>query len=522
MLPAVHLVGTGRESTEMAGEDATQTGLDASRVRRSRTVAVPATVLAASLALVGVGLFGPAVAGEGSRWALGLLGVAASLALASFVRAEERARVRAEEALRESEDRGRRQASALARDAEERLDSERRMRESEAQLRHSQKMEAVGRLAGGVAHDFNNLLTAILGYGSTLESRIPPDDPRREMVAQVLKAGERAASLTRQLLAVSRRQIVRPRPLDLSAVVREIEPMLRRLIGEDVELRTSYHPSPLTVVSDPGQIEQVVLNLAVNARDAMPDGGTLRIETAAADPVPASAGPVSDAESGPHAVLTVADTGVGMDEETKAHLFEPFFTTKEVGKGTGLGLATVYGIVRQNGGHVGVRSEPGRGATFGVYLPRGEPPASAEAEPRAEAAAPRGAETVLVVEDEATVRALVREVLVERGYRVLEASHGAEGLEVARGHQGEIHLVVTDAVMPGMGGREMVQRLARERPEARILYISGYTDDAVVRHGAHTGEIHFLSKPFPPEVLLRRVRALLDAPGRLSGSPGTA
>ena len=383
-------------------------------------------------------------------------------------------------------------------------------RQLEEQLRQSQKMEAVGQLAGGIAHDFNNLLTAILGSTQLLLNNMPSGDPRREDAEEIRHAGQRAAELTRQLLAFSRRQVLAPKVLELNAVVGNMDRMLRRLLGEDVELVTSLDPTAGAVNADPGQLEQVLLNLAVNARDAMPGGGRLSIETTRLALHEEHLERRHRLPPGDYACLVVTDTGVGMDEATQAHLFEPFFTTKEVGKGTGLGLATVYGIVKQSGGYIWVYSEPRRGTTVKVYLPR-VPGASEAPAPAPPARAARGGnETVLLVEDAAPVRALARRSLEACGYRVLDASDGPSALELSARHAAGIDLLVTDVVMPGMSGRELAERLAPQRPEMKVLYTSGYTDDAMVRQGVLNAGVAFLQKPFVPDMLARKVREVLD------------
>ena len=381
----------------------------------------------------------------------------------------------------------------------------------EAQLRQAQKMEAVGRLAGGVAHDFNNLLTTILGYSELLIQQRHEDAELVRELEEIRAAGERAAALTRQLLAFSRRQVLQPKVLDLNAVVTDFERMLRRLIGEDVELASRLDPRLGRVEADPGQLEQVIMNLAVNARDAMPQGGKLTIETANVELSEAYAAERADVDPGPYVLLAISDTGTGMDEQTKSRLFEPFFTTKEAGKGTGLGLATAYGIVKQSGGHIAVYSELGRGTTFKVYLPRIE--AAVERSSEIETGPlPRGSETVLLVEDEVGVRALVRTLLEAQGYAVLEASGAEEALEIAGSHARPIDLILTDVVMPGSSGPGLRGELERSRPGTRFLFMSGYTDDAVVRHGALESGLAFLQKPFTPEALARKVREVLDRP----------
>jgi PAS domain S-box-containing protein len=383
----------------------------------------------------------------------------------------------------------------------------------EQQLRQAQKMEAVGRLAGGVAHDFNNMLTVITSYSDLLFEDLEEGDPKRDDLTQIIKAATGAAALTRQLLAFSRQQVIQPRVLDVNAVVESTRKLLTRLIGEDIELVAALAPDLGLVMNDPGQIEQVIMNLVVNARDAMPEGGRLTIETANVEVGTEFVHDHPLAQPGRYVLLAVTDTGTGMDAETQAHVFEPFFTTKEAGKGTGLGLATVYGIVRQSGGFIWLYSELGRGSAFKIYLPRIE----AAAEPvdaSTSAPLPRGTETVLVVEDAAAVRTVVRQMLERSGYTVLDAADGALALEIAARHHGPIHLVVTDVVMPAMGGRQMSEQLTRHRPDTKVLYTSGYTDDAIVRHGVLEAGVPFLQKPFTPEALVRKVREVLDKPRR--------
>ncbi|HVH08772.1 MAG TPA: ATP-binding protein, partial [Gemmatimonadales bacterium] len=381
----------------------------------------------------------------------------------------------------------------------------------EQQFFQAQKMEAVGRLAGGVAHDFNNLLTAILGSTELLREMIPTDHPGREEAEETRKAALRAADLTRQLLAFSRQQVLAPRVLSLNDVVVDMDRMLRRLIGEDIDLRTVLAGDLGAVRADPGQLEQVIVNLAVNARDAMPTGGKLTIETAntALDEAYAAARPVVAA--GRYVMLAVSDTGAGMDEATKARLFEPFFTTKPKGKGTGLGLATVYGIVKQSGGYISVYSEPGRGATFKVYLPRVDAAVEpVEAAPAAGGSL-RGSETVLVVEDQGEVRSLTRRVLEARGYQVLVAASGQEAMRLAEERPGAIDLLLTDVIMPGMSGRGLGLLLAAAHPAMKVLYVSGYADESIVHQGMLEPGVWFLQKPFTPEALARKVREVLES-----------
>nr|MDA8121055.1 ATP-binding protein [Deltaproteobacteria bacterium] len=354
-------------------------------------------------------------------------------------------------------------------------------RKLEEQLRQSQKMEAVGRLAGGVAHDFNNLLTVINGYGEILLRRIGEDSTLRREVDEIRKAGERASMLTRQLLAFSRRQVLQPKVLDLNATVSGMTTMLRRLIGEDIDLRILPGEGLGRVKADPGQVEQIILNLVLNARDAMPGGGRLTIETGNAILDGTFSSKLPQAAAGPHVLLAVSDTGVGMSEDTQGHLFEPFFTTKERGKGTGLGLSTVYGIVNQSQGYIYVYSELGKGTTVKVYLPRVAE--EAETASPVSAPAPHGTETVLVAEDERQVREFITRILSAKGYRVLSAGDGFEALRLVRNSGDPVDLLVTDVVMPGMGGRELASRVKAARPGTRVLFVSGYTDTAVSRHG---------------------------------------
>jgi nitrogen-specific signal transduction histidine kinase/ActR/RegA family two-component response regulator len=380
----------------------------------------------------------------------------------------------------------------------------------EEQLRQSQKMEAVGQLAGGVAHDFNNLLTAITGYSELTLRWLPEDSAMRHNVLEIKKAGERAASLTRQLLAFSRRQVLQPVVLDINSLVTDVSKMLRRLVGEDIEFITLLRPEAGRINADPGQIEQVLMNLVVNARDAMPRGGKLIIETANVELDEAYADRHVAVNPGSYVMLAVSDTGTGMDEETRARIFEPFFTTKEEGKGTGLGLSTVYGIVKQSGGNVWVYSEVGRGTTFKIYLPRVAEDTQEQVPAVEREELLRGTETILLTEDEGLVRRLVREALETYGYTVLETTSGGEAISACEGYDGPIHLLVTDVIMPGMDGRELANELTRLRPEMRVLFMSGYTDDAIVHHGVLDADMPFLQKPFSPDDLARKVREVLD------------
>jgi PAS domain S-box-containing protein len=382
----------------------------------------------------------------------------------------------------------------------------------EAQLRQAQKMEAVGQLAGGIAHDFNNLLTAILGSTELLLAGTAAADPRREDVQEISRAAHRAAGLVRQLLAFSRKQVMLPRLVNLNSIVREMGGMLTRVVGERIALRLDLEPTLGPVTADPGQLEQVIANLGVNARDAMPGGGTLTIATANVSGPGVAAGDGVLPPGGPLVALIVRDTGTGMDENVLAHLFEPFFTTKELGRGTGLGLATVYGIVRQSGGQIQVVSRPGEGSTFTVYFPRSEPAArTGTPQAPAEAPAPGGSETVLVVEDEEAVRHLVCRVLRGKGYSVLEAPHAEAALAAADATGDPIHLLLTDIVMPGLGGPALAARLMAGRPELRVLFITGYAPEAVERRDDLADAGGLLEKPFSADQLARKVREVLAA-----------
>ncbi|HXG94318.1 MAG TPA: ATP-binding protein [Blastocatellia bacterium] len=404
-----------------------------------------------------------------------------------------------------------RMAAALAAVAIENVRLFERERQSEGQLRQSQKMEAVGQLAGGIAHDFNNLLTAIIGYSQLVYEHLAADDPIRREVEEIQKAGERAASLTSQLLAFSRRQVLQPKVLDLNAIVSDMQSMLGRLIGEDIELITFFDPELGRVKADPVQIEQALMNLAGNARDAMPQGGKLVIQTANVRLDESHVGVrAASIKPGQYVMLSVTDTGCGMDKETLSHIFEPFYTTKEHGKGTGLGLSMVYGIVSQSGGDISVESEPGKGATFKIYLPQIETAAGELKAKQESAREVRLSETILLVEDEAVVRKLVREVLEMNGYNVLEAINGHEALAICQSHPGLIHLLLTDVVMPQMSGRELAERFNALRSETKVLYMSGYTDDAIVHRGVGGAKIAFIQKPFTPDSLAAKVREVLD------------
>ncbi len=378
------------------------------------------------------------------------------------------------------------------------------------QLRQAQKLEAVGQLAGGVAHDFNNIVTIIKLHGEFLSEDLAETDPRREEVEEIRKAAERAASLTKQLLAFSRKQVLQPLVVDLNAIVAELAPMLRRLIGEDVEFGTIVAPTPMPVLADPGQIEQVLMNLAINARDAMLNGGALTIETQLAELDENYVSRHDVVVPGKYVMLGVSDTGVGMDAGVRDRIFEPFFTTKQPGKGTGLGLATVYGIVKQSNGYVWVYSEPGKGTAFKIFLPYVDADISAGVK-SPPVPAPSGWETVLLVEDEDAVRNLSRRILVRQGYNVLEARHGADALELARDYKGKIHIVVTDVVMPQMNGRELVERLRTVRPATKAVFMSGYTNDDIIRRSAlDPGNRRLIQKPFTADALASAVRAALD------------
>ena len=380
----------------------------------------------------------------------------------------------------------------------------------EEQLQHAQKMEAVGRLAGGVAHDFNNMLTVISGYNRMLLDELAPGDDLRSYVEEAIAAADRAAELTNQLLTFSRRQIVQPRVINVNTVVRNSEKMLRRLIGEDIELVLGLKEDVGNIKVDPGHLEQAIVNLAVNSRDAMPLGGRLAVESANVHLDENYARSHVGVKPGEFVMIAVSDTGTGIDAKTRQHIFEPFFTTKEKGKGTGLGLATVYGIVKQGGGDIWVYSELGKGTTFKLYFPRvTEAAAESPAPERLEAA--ESLETVLLVEDEQSVRELTFKMLQKMGYRILTASGGSEAIEISRSHAGHISILVTDVVMPGMSGRQLADVLKASRPDMKVLFLSGYTEDTIVHHGVLDPTVQFLPKPFSREVLGKKLRSVLGA-----------
>ncbi len=401
-------------------------------------------------------------------------------------------------------------------DITERRQTQEALRKSEEQLRQWQRVEAIGRLAGGVAHDFNNLLMTIKGCSELLLNAFDRRDPRREEVEEILKAGERATSLTRQLLAFGRRQVLQPQVLDLNSLVINMDKMLRRMIGEDIQLVTVLDQELWSVKVDPGMVEQVIMNLAVNSRDAMPNGGKLTIETANIIHDENYASRHISMKPGYYVMVAVSDNGCGMDKETQSHLFEPFFTTKEKGKGTGLGLSTVYGIIKQSGGNIWVYSEPSQGTTFKIYLPRVEKTATVYKPKASSPTAPGGTETILLVEDEEAVRTMVSKILRNKGYTVLEAAHSEEAFEISERHEGPIHLMVTDVIMPQMSGPELAERLAPRLPEMKVLYMSGYPDNTIVQHGVLEPGTAFLQKPFTLNALESKVREVLD--GTRSGS----
>jgi signal transduction histidine kinase len=421
-------------------------------------------------------------------------------------------RQRAEDALRTAQEelewRVQERTAELAM-ALEQLHAEMAARQTLAeQLRQSQKMEAVGQLAGGIAHDFNNLLTVINGYSRLALNTLQPADPLREEIEQIAQAGARASDLTRRLLAFSRRQVFHLQVLNLNTVIADIGHMLTRVIGEDVRLVMQLCPTPWPIQMDPAQLEHVLMNLAVNARDAMPHGGTLTIETANVEGNPPEGFAPHDAEGRLYVMLAISDTGVGMNEDVKAHLFEPFFTTKDVGKGTGLGLALVYGIVRQSGGQIQVESTPGHGATFRIYFPRTHEEIQ-ETGPKHIADKLYGTETILLVEDEAVLRSLIQRILLPQGYTVLEAENGEVALQRSQAYPETIHLLLTDVVMPGMNGRELAEQLVVQRPQMKVLYMSGYAGDAGLQYGGHSNK-DVIQKVSIPDVLVQKIRAALD------------
>ena len=405
----------------------------------------------------------------------------------------------------------------ISRDITDMRRAEEENRQLEAQLHQAQKLESIGRLAGGIAHDFNNLLTVINGYTELELQRLAPDDPLHGWLTEVLRAGEQAASMTGQLLAFSRHRVIEPRPVDCNELLDGNRNMFQRLVGEDVHLVVRPVASIARVMADPGQLVQVLLNLVVNARDAMPAGGTLTMETADIEVTQTTAAAYPGIAPGPYALLAVTDTGTGIDRETQERIFDPFFTTKPVGQGTGLGLSTVYGILRQCGGFIRVDSEPGSGSRFTIYLPRMEGAPAGPPVPVPEPAAAQGGETVLVVEDQQNVRGIVSVILRRGGYQVLEAANGGEALLICDSHPGPIHLVLTDVVMPGMNGCDLARRIESLKPGAKVLLISGYTAGVVDNLGAPGAGFAYLEKPFTPDTLTRKVREILAQP---SAAPG--
>jgi PAS domain S-box-containing protein len=404
-------------------------------------------------------------------------------------------------------------------DITERKQAEAALAQSAEQLRQSQKLESIGQLAGGVAHDFNNMLTAINGYSELTLRRLKEDNPLRHNIEEIKKAGRRSAQLTHQLLAFSRQQILQPQLLSLNQVLGDMSRMLERLIGEDIQLTTILNHKAGQVKVDPGQLSQIIMNLAVNARDAMPQGGKLTFETDNVTLDDEFALHHVSTIPGEYVMMSVSDTGTGMDAETKRHLFEPFFTTKEVGKGTGLGLATVYGIVKQSGGNIWVYSEEGIGTTFKIYFPRVEEEPQCEEKKQSAKNLPIGTETILLVEDEDMVRTLTRQILEECGYTVLEAQSGVDALSLYENYDSDIDLLMTDVVMPRMSGRELAERLGALHPQMHIVFISGYTDDAVVRHGVIEAGTNFIQKPFTSHGLAHKVREVFDKSGRSGPEP---
>jgi signal transduction histidine kinase/CheY-like chemotaxis protein len=392
------------------------------------------------------------------------------------------------------------------------------LRQSEERLLQAQKMEAIGRLAGGVAHDFNNLLNVTGGYASLLVGSLPEGDDR-EMARQVEAASERAARLVQQLLAFGRRQILAPRVLDPGEVITDLAPLIRRTVGENVEFRTILMSEPSRVRVDPTQLEQVLVNLIANARDAMPSGGQLTVEVAEVELDEIYAATHPEVAPGPHVMIAISDTGAGMSQEVRDHIFEPFFTTKETSGGTGLGLATVYGIVKQSGGSINVYSEPDHGSVFKVYLPRVFEPVDERRAPVPAAAGLTGTETILLAEDDEAVRGVTVLALSRAGFRVLAAEDGPGAIELALGHSGPIHLLVTDVVMKGMSGQQLAEELARVRPGTPTLFVSGYAENTIVHHGVLDADVSFLPKPFTPTALVRKVREVLGSPGIGASGP---
>jgi PAS domain S-box-containing protein len=404
---------------------------------------------------------------------------------------------------------GRRRIMGLARDISERRESEAERGKLEAQLRQAQKMEAIGALAGGVAHDFNNILTAIIGYASLMLQKMKPEDAQHHNLEQILTAAERAAVLTRSLLAFSRKQIVELKPVDVNEMIRQVQKMLWRLIGEDINFTVTCDPASLTVEADRGQLEQVLMNLVTNARDAMPRGGTLRITTSSQVIDERNKAMHNIASLGMYAYITVSDSGTGMEKETLEHIFEPFFTTKEVGKGTGLGLSIVYGIIKKHNGFINVYSEPGKGTSFKIYLPL-KPSLEREIHAAPALSLPRGTETLLLAEDDAAVRQMAKSTLEEFGYTVLEACDGAQAVEVFQQNRDRIHLVLSDLIMPKMNGWEAYAAIRKIRPDIKVVFSSGYTADIIAQKGSLDAGVSFLSKPMNPSELLRKIRDALD------------
>lgn len=400
--------------------------------------------------------------------------------------------------------------ASLTAEIEERKRAEIEKEKLEEQLQQSQKMESIGRLAGGIAHDFNNLLQIINSYAELSIIKLPTEDPLFNNIDNILKAGEKAAGLTRQLLAFSRKQVLRPVILDINKTISGMEKILHRLIGEDIDIVNKHASNLGKVKADPGQIEQVLMNLVINARDAMPNGGKLTIETANVELDETYATQHVAVTPGPYVMLAVTDTGCGMDEQTRTLAFEPFFTTKEQGKGTGLGLSTVYGIVKQSGGNIWIYSEPGRGTTFKIYLPRQTPDAEEEPLDKPVILTKGGTETILVVEDEVNVRNLVERVLTLAGYTVIAFENPNEALLACQQLKVDIHLILTDVIMPGMNGKQLVEKLSLILPKVKVLYTSGYTDNAIVHHGVLDHETQFISKPFTVSALTRKIREVLD------------